>query len=113
MINENTRLILSGVETAMSELLWSRQPGDLHITLDARATPACIIKTREGRIIRVEDADAQLAFEYGEWDRTLPSLREHPWVYDVQECHEHGWDGSPTMLLTRERFRIMFPGADS
>ena len=119
MINEITPLVLSGVKTATSELLWSRQqgdgevqqPGDLHIVLDAEGKPACVIETMEIRIIPFEEADAQLAYEYGEGDRTLSWWQEHLWDYYVRECQEHGWEASASMPIVCERFRVLYPSS--
>ncbi|HEX5166467.1 MAG TPA: ASCH domain-containing protein [Thermomicrobiales bacterium] len=110
-------LVCSGVKTATSGLLWGYEAegepipaaGDLSIILDGRGAPVCIIENLETRIIPFDAVDEQLAWEYGEGERTLAWWREHLWDYYAAECAESGWKPSLEMPLVVRRFQAVYP----
>ena len=117
MGNELAALVCRGVKTATSGLLWGYEalnerlpePGDIAIVLDSRGAPVCIIELIETRIMPFHAVDEQLAWEYGEGDRTLPWWREQLWDYSVAICAEWGWQPASDMPLVVKRFRMIYP----
>jgi uncharacterized protein YhfF len=117
MGDELAALVCDGVKTATSGLLWGYEalnerlpePGDIAIVLDGNGVPACIIELIETRIMPFDMVDEQLAWEYGEGDRTLAWWREHLWDYYVADCARSGWQPSPDMPLVVKRFQTIYP----
>lgn len=117
MADELAALVLSGVKTATSGLLWGYEaeglappaPGDLSITLDGRGVPVCILEWTEVFVQPFDAVDQQFAYEYGEGKRTLAWWREALWDYYVAECAAHGWQPAPDMPLVCKRFRVVYP----
>jgi uncharacterized protein YhfF len=115
--DEGAALIKQGVKTATSSLLWeyhaANKPlprlGSLSIVEDGKGDPVCIVETTWLTIIKFIDVDAQFAYEYGEWDRTLESWREHCWAYYTDQCRSLGRHVAPEMLLVCERFKVVYP----
>jgi uncharacterized protein YhfF/transposase len=113
LANDLAALVLSGVKTASSSLLWKEkkplmQVGDYSIVTDWNHHPVCIIQTTEVNIVAFQDVDAQYAYEYGEGDRTLDWWKQHLWDYYVQECAQLGRPATEEMPLVCERFRVVF-----
>jgi uncharacterized protein YhfF len=119
MADRLAALVCSGVKTASSGLLWGyeatgeRLPevGDLAITLDGSGMPVCIIELTEARVLPFEAVDEQMAYEYGEGERTLAWWREHLWDYYVAQCAADGWQPARDMPLVFKRFRVVYPVA--
>lgn len=117
LANECATLVLRGIKTATSGLLWSREAegkplwraGDLHIVTTWDHTPACVIETVELDVRPFENVDARFARDYGEGDRTLEWWRGHMWRYYVKECQALGREPASDMPLICERFRMVFP----
>jgi uncharacterized protein YhfF len=119
MANQIARLVLDGIKTATSDLIWHIdsqgkprwQVGDEHVVLNGYWEPVCIIRTRELTERRFGDVDAAFAYDYGEGDRTLEWWREHLYAWYAQECLEIGLEPSYEMPLLCERFEVVFaPG---
>jgi uncharacterized protein YhfF len=116
MANELAALVLSGVKTATSSLLWTieqeKKPlmhaGDYSIVTDWKHHPVCIIQTTEVNIVPFRDIDAQFAYDYGEGERTLIWLKQQLWDYYVQECSLIGRPATEEMPLVCERFRVVY-----
>ena len=110
-------LIKQGSKTATSSLLWEYemankplpQVGALSILEDGRGTPVCIVETTWVAIKKFAEVDAQFAYEYGEWDRTLESWRAHCWRYYPEQCRRIGKSATAEMPLVCERFRVVYP----
>lgn len=119
MANQIARLVLDGVKTATSDLVWHIEQrgkprwrvGDEHIVLDGNWTPVCVIRTTELKECRFGDVDEAFAYDYGEGDRTLRWWREHLFAWYARQCREIGREPSYDMPLLCERFEVVFaPG---
>ena len=116
MANELARIVLSGVKTATSSLLWAAeqaqqpivQTGDLSIVTDWQQRPLCITLSTEVTITPFKDVDAQFAYEYGEGERTLAWWQHNLWDYYAQECASIGRVPSQEMPLVCERFKVVY-----
>jgi len=114
--NECADLVLSGVKTATSSLLWTfeqekkplMQVGDYSIVIDWNHHPVCIIQTTQVNIVPFKDIDAQFAYDYWEGDRTLAWWKQNVWDYYVQECAQLGRPATKEMPLVCERFRVVY-----
>jgi uncharacterized protein YhfF len=113
-------LVMSGVKTATSDLLWSREakgegvwePGDESIVLDGKGQPVCVVRTTELRVIPFGDVDANFVRDYGEGDRTLEWWRTEVWDHYRRECVALGREPTDDMPLICERFTVVFPRSD-
>jgi uncharacterized protein YhfF len=111
------RLIVQGVKTATSSLLWTYHAtgkplpavGALSIVTDGRGDPVCVIETISVDIKSFADIDAAFAYDYGEWDRTLETWRAHCWELNAQRCQALGKAPTPAMPLVCEQFRVVYP----
>ena len=116
MVTQLTRLVLDGVKTATSDLLWHLEfqrkplwaPGDEHVVFNAEWQPVCVIRTTELRIRRFNELDEAFARDYGEGDRTLKWLSEHLYAWYANECREIGREPAPDMPLLCERFEVVY-----
>lgn len=110
-------LVLDGVKTATSELLWERQTedgplwgvGDEHVVLDGRGNPVCVIRTTELRVVPFDRVDERFAWDYGEGDRTLAWWRENVGAYYEERCRSLSRTASEDMPLICERFEVVYP----
>lgn len=117
--DQGAELILSGTKTSTSSLhceyeaLSKRLPevDSLSILADGRGAPVCVVQTDEVEVKPFSDVDAQFAYDYGEWDRTLETWREHCWSYYAEQCAYLGITPSEDMLLVCERFSVIYTGA--
>ena len=83
------KLVLEGTKTATSTLLWTLEAenkelwkvGDLHIVLDGRDRPRCVIETTKLAIRPFKEVDEAVAFDYGEGNRTLKWWQKEMWEY--------------------------------
>jgi uncharacterized protein YhfF len=111
------QLANAGIKTATSSLLWGleyegEQPprlGDCGIVADGADTPICIIEVTEVEIKPFNEVDAQFAFDYGEYGRTLAQWRAASWEYFSEVCARIGREPSETMPLVCHRFRRVYP----
>jgi uncharacterized protein YhfF len=116
MADELADLVLRGIKTATSGLLWEYEDrqkprfvvGDLHIVLSGAGKPLAVIETVELRIVPFSEIDAAFARDYGEGNRTLAWWQSHLWEYDVEECAALGRTPSPDMPLICERFKVVY-----
>src|SRR6266516_2393140 len=116
MANELAALVVRGVKTATSCLLWELeqeqrpevQVGDYSIVTDWEHRPVCIIQTTEVNLVPFKDIDAQFAYDYGEGDRTLAWWKQEMWDYYVQECASMGRQATQEMPLVCERFQVVY-----
>jgi uncharacterized protein YhfF len=119
MANQLARLVLDGIKTATSDLIWHMdhqgkprwQVGDEHVVLDGNWLPVCVIRTTELETRAFGEVDEAFAHDYGEGDRTLVWWREHLFAWYARECREIGREPSYEMPLQCERFEVVFaPG---
>lgn len=120
MANQLSRLVLDGIKTATSDLLWHLewqgkprwQVGDEHVVLNGNWMPVCVIRTTELEVRPFGEVDAGFAYDYGEGDRTLEWWREHVFAWYAGQCREMGIEASYDMPLICERFEVVFaPGS--
>lgn len=110
------KLVLEGVKTATSELLWSRQAagkplwneGDESVVMDGAGEPVCVIRTTELRVLPFSQVDEAFARDYGEGDRRLSGWRRDAWESYERECRSLGMTPSEDMPLICERFEVMY-----
>ena len=119
MANQLARLVLDGIKTATSDLIWHLdyqakprwQVGDEHVVLDGNWAPVAVIRTTELQTRLFGEVDEAFAYDYGEGDRTLAWWREHVFAWYARECREIGRQPSYDMPLLCERFEVVFaPG---
>ena len=102
---------------ATSSLLWhlerigERPPqvGSYAIVADGAGTPICIIEVTKVEIKPFNAIDAQFAFDYGEYGRTLEQWRTASWEYFSEVCARIGREPSETMPMVCQRFRRVYP----
>ena len=120
MANQLARLVLDGIKTATSDLLWHLdfqnkprwQVGDEHVVLDGNWLPVCVIRTIQLEEKPFGEVDERFAWDYGEGDRTLKWWREHVYAWYARECEVMGIQPSYEMPLLCERFAVVFaPGS--
>ena len=114
--NNGAKLILEGIKTATSSLaaeysgaINPPRSGDLTVVLDGRDRAVCIVETTEAVHRPFAEADDRLAWDYGEWDRTLATWRRECRAFYTAEASALGITWSDNMPLVFERFRVVFP----
>lgn len=113
--NEGARLIKEGIKTTTSDLLWSYQLGEkgppkvgsLSMLTDGANQPVCIVESVRIETKPFSEVDAQFAYDYGEWDRTLESWRDHCWAYYENWCKEVSREASEDMPLVCEWIKVV------
>jgi uncharacterized protein YhfF len=116
MANQLAQLVLDGIKTATSDLLWHLEAqskplwkvGDEHVVLDGAWRPVCVVRTVELERRRFGDIDATFAHDYGEGDRSLSWWREHMFNWYATECRQVGREPSDDMPLLCERFEVVY-----
>lgn len=116
MADRLAALVLDGVKTATSELLWERERedrhlwgvGDEHVVLDGQGTPVCVIRTTELRVIPFNLVDERFARDYGEGDRTLAWWRENVGAYYENRCSSLSMTFTEGIPLICERFEVVY-----
>ena len=120
MANQLARLVLDGIKTATSDLIWHIefqnkprwQVGDEHVVLNGNWLPVCVIRTTELEEKPFSEVDEAFAYDYGEGDRTLQWWRDHVFAWYARECEAMGVAPSYEMPLLCERFEVVFaPGS--
>jgi uncharacterized protein YhfF len=111
------QLVKAGIKTSTSGLLWEyehngeqlTQVGSYAIVADGAEDPICIIEVTEVEVRPFNEVDAQFAFDYGEYGRTLEQWRTASWEYFGAVCVEIGREPSETMPMVCQRFRLVYP----
>ena len=111
------QLAKTEIKTTTSGLLWeleyegvqSTQVGDYAIVADGAETPICVIEVTEVTITPFNEVDAQFAYDYGEYGRTLAQWRVKSWEYFSEVCVRIGREPSETMPMVCQRFRRVYP----
>jgi uncharacterized protein YhfF len=116
LADELLALVLEGKKTATCDALWSYEardeappkPGTLWIVLDGRGNPRCVIETTEMRVMPMNEADPEFAYDEGEGDRSWE------WWYAAHERYfgrtlpAIGKEFDPFMPVVLERFRLCY-----
>jgi uncharacterized protein YhfF len=114
--NEGARLILEGIKTATSSLLWEYEAankplptvGSLSLLKNGKGEAVCIVETTSIAIQPFNEVDSNFAYAYGEGDRTLEDWRKFCWDYYATVCAELGKEPALTMPLVCEHFRVVY-----
>ena len=120
MANQLAQLVLDGVKTATSDLLWHLQAqgkplwrvGDEHVVLDGYWRPVCVIRTTELEQRPFSAVDEAFVRDYGEGDRTIAWWREHVFSWYSTECRQIGCEPTYDMPLLCERFEVVYVAPD-
>lgn len=106
------KLVLDGTKTATC----SRYAGEniladvgLSILLASDGAPLCLVETYEITVRRFGDVDAEFAAAEGEGDLSLDYWREAHRDFFSREGKIEGYDVNEGMLLSCERFRVLYP----
>lgn len=111
MADKLGRLVLQGIKTATcSRYLGGNVLNDagLSILVDGAERPLCLIETYEITVRRYGDVDADFAAAEGEGDLSLDRWRHAHWSFFSREGASEGYDVSEDMLLSCERFRVLY-----
>jgi uncharacterized protein YhfF len=111
------QLTKEGIKTATSSLLWHLEQigepvpkvGACGIVADGENHPICILELTEVEIRPFNEVDAQFAYDYGEYGRTLEQWRAASWEYFSEVCARIGREPSETMPMVCQRFRRVYP----
>ena len=111
------QLVNAGIKTATSSLLWHLeqigepvpQVGACGIVADGENNPICIVELTEVEIKPFNVVDAQFAYDYGEYGRTLEQWHVASWEYFSEVCARIGRKPSETMPMVCQRFRRVYP----
>ncbi len=120
MADELGALVVQGVKTATSSLVWEYESdgepipkaGELSIILNGEGMPICLIETVEVEIKPFHAVGARHAFEEGEGDRSLAYWRDVHWRYFTPICAAAGRTPDESMPLVCERFRVVYKAQD-
>lgn len=113
--DEGAKLILDGVKIATSShpAEYGDEgippfPGALSVLLDGSGKPVAVLETLETKLRTLDELDEEFARDYGEWDRTLVTLKSNlASYYRPLVDNRDGIDNEEIELLC-ERFRIVF-----
>lgn len=104
--------ILAGEKTLTSSPFWDypdgRIPfaGALFVLLDGSRRPVAIVETMRVEVMRFGDADAAMAWAYGEGERTLDWFRREIGAWYRDAAARHGAEFSPDTEVIFEWFRV-------
>jgi uncharacterized protein YhfF len=118
LADQISSLIVSGVKTTTSSLLWSQQqenwtvekPGDKSIVLDSQGNPVCIIETTEVFVQAFNKVSADFVYHYGEGDRTMNFWNKNMWDYYAEECKGLGLMAEKQMPMIYHVFKVIYKG---
>lgn len=113
--NAGATLILGGTKTATSSLpseYGDHQPppfaGALSIVLDGSKNAVAVVETTEVEQKQLGDLDDGFAWDYGEWDRSLPTLKAKLRTYYAPDAGSLKGDRHGEIELLCERFRLVY-----
>ena len=116
LADELADLVLSGVKRATAGSVWSYEaeakrlptPGDLSIMTNGAGHPLCVIETTCVEVMPFNRVSAEFAAAEGEGDASLASWRQGHRAYFTRECVASGREFSEDMLISCERFEVIF-----
>ncbi len=115
MADESGELVVKGIKTATcSRYLGKNVLADagLSIILAGDEQPLCLIETYEITVRRYCDVDAEFATAEGEGDLSLEYWRKVHWRFFSREAMTEGYEVSNDMLLSCERFRVLYRNSE-
>ena len=111
LANDLVDLVLNGIKTATC----SRYAGEnilvdagLSILLNGENEPKCLIETYEITITPFSQVDATFARDEGEGDLSLEYWQRMHWDFFSAEAKLENYSVSKDMLLSCERFKVLF-----
>lgn len=116
LANELGQLVLAGKKRATTgavgsfEAAGKRLPraGDLSVVTDAAGAPMCIIETTQVDVMPFGQVGAEFAAVEGEGDGSLAYWRQAHIQYFTRECGRTGHSFSESMLVSCERFQVVY-----
>jgi uncharacterized protein YhfF len=116
LANSLAKLVLAGTKRATAGSVWSFEaqgkriprPGDLSVVTDFSGTPLCVIETTQVDVLPFNEVGAAFAAVEGEGDGSLAYWQEAHTVYFSRECARYGRTFTPNMLVSCERFNVVF-----
>lgn len=116
LADELASLVLAGAKRATAGAIWSYEadgqrlpaPGDLSIVTNWAGEPLCVIETTRVDLVPFNQVSAEFAAAEGEGDASLASWREGHRAYFTRECVASGRVFSEDMLVSCERFEVVF-----
>ena len=116
MANELGQLVLAGRKQATAGSVSSfaaagkriPQAGDLSVVTDWSGKPLCIIETGRVDVMPFDEVSAEFAAVEGEGDGSLEYWRRGHSKYFTRECHRTGNTFSGSMLVSCERFQVVY-----
>ncbi len=117
LANALAELVLSGVKRATAESVWAfeaagkRIPrrGDLSVVTDWAGKPLCVIETTRVDVMPFCDVPAEFAAVEGEGDGSLGYWQRGHAAYFSRACAKNGRTFNESMLVTCERFDVIYP----
>lgn len=116
MADELGELVLKGIKSATCSLYFGENvlnSSGLSIIVDSKRKPLCLIETYEVTIRRYKDVDANFAIAEGEGDLSLGYWRQVHWDFFLSEAIRKGYEISEDMLLSCERFRVIYKNIEN
>lgn len=111
MADELADLVLRGIKTATCSRYLNGNvldDGGLSILLDGAGRPLCLVETYEITVRRFCEVDADFAAAEGENDRSLDGWRRAHRTFFSREAVKEGYEVGEDMLLSCERFRVLY-----
>lgn len=116
MADEVGHLVISGIKTATCSRYIGKNTLDelgLSIILDGDKNSLCIIETYEITIRSYKDIDKEFAVAEGEGDLSLDYWRKVHFDFFSREAEKENYEVSEKMLLSCERFRVLYPPSNT
>ncbi|MBP7080579.1 MAG: ASCH domain-containing protein, partial [Rhodocyclaceae bacterium] len=116
LANDLAALVLRGTKRATAGALWSYEaegkrlprPGDLSIVTDWSGQPLCVIETLSVEVVPFNEVTADFAATEGEGDGSLSFWRGAHRAYFTRECVSVGREFLENMLISCERFAVVY-----
>jgi uncharacterized protein YhfF len=117
LANGLAELVLAGTKRATAATAWSfeaagkrlPQPGDLSVVTDWGGKPLCVIETTRVDVMPFDEVSAEFAAIEGEGDGSLRYWRQAHTEFFSRECAGSGRTFSEDMLISCERFDVVYP----
>lgn len=118
LANRLARLVLARTKRATAATVWSfeaagkriPQRGDLSVVTEWGGRPLCVIETTRVDVVPFDEVSAEFAAVEGEGDGSLGFWRRVHTTCFSRECAKGGHTFSESMLITCERFDVVYGG---